>query len=186
MSVVIAAFDNLCPLIRRKNSPTELKKIVADLKAVFGAHLSMLARLLPTAALLIPELNAVSFDRGETSKINLTSIYFTLQLFMRVVSSKTHPIMLSMDLHLIQGSAAECPTFLPCPVSLSSIYPEMCRTHSLCSIGSLREVYFKMSNPCRLVQNLAYPSRTLRGNPLNELFLLTFHNACISPFSANP
>ena len=63
--------------------------------AVFGYHLSTLARVLPSVALLSPQLtNAMPFAYGE---VNLSSVYFTLQLFMRVVSSKSHPVMLFLD-----------------------------------------------------------------------------------------
>jgi len=97
-SVVISAFNGLCSVIRAKNSHRELSEIVIDLMAVFGTHLSALARLVPNVRLLIPELDEVCPDhKVRDAEINLGSVYFILQLFTRVVSSKSHPIMLFLD-----------------------------------------------------------------------------------------
>ncbi|KAL7537493.1 hypothetical protein ACHAXR_007855 [Thalassiosira sp. AJA248-18] len=97
MSVVMAAFDDLCPLICEKLPPTELNAIVVELMAVFGSHLSTLARVLPNVTLLSPQLNAVLPSYNEQTEINLSRVYFILQLFMRVVSSRSHPVMLFLD-----------------------------------------------------------------------------------------
>lgn len=92
ISVVIAAFDEICSQMSRKNSPQQLKDIVSQLVDVFGVHLSALAQLLPSVSLLSPKLTWWS-TKGSDSEINLNSVTFILQLFTRVVSSKTHPIM---------------------------------------------------------------------------------------------
>ncbi|KAL7543378.1 hypothetical protein ACHAXR_013105 [Thalassiosira sp. AJA248-18] len=103
MSVVLAAFDELCPLISNKLSPAELNDIVIELMAVFGNHLSTLVRVLPNVALLSPQLNAILPSDSDhqahnnNTEINTSKVYFILQLFMRVVSSKSHPVMLFLD-----------------------------------------------------------------------------------------
>jgi len=97
ISVVIAAFNELCLRVREKNSPQELNDIIVELMAVFGAHLKTLARLLPSVTLLIPGLDDMPSDIDQDTDINLSSVYFILQLFTRVVSSKFHPIMLFLD-----------------------------------------------------------------------------------------
>ena len=106
MSVVMAAFDDLCPLIAATLPPIELNQIVVDLMAVFGNHLSTLARVLPNVALLSPELTSLASStpleqqqggKGINREINYDRVYFILQLFMRVVSSKPHPVILFLD-----------------------------------------------------------------------------------------
>eukprot|EP00581_Thalassiosira_minuscula_P014826 CAMPEP_0183723104 /NCGR_PEP_ID=MMETSP0737-20130205/14816_1 /TAXON_ID=385413 /ORGANISM="Thalassiosira miniscula, Strain CCMP1093" /LENGTH=1533 /DNA_ID=CAMNT_0025953355 /DNA_START=8 /DNA_END=4609 /DNA_ORIENTATION=- len=100
ISVVIAAFNDLCPMIREKNSPEELNVIVGQLMSMFGSQLSTLARLLPNVTLLIPNLTSSSYEnRGSqsTEQNNTSNVCVILQLFTRVVSSKSHPVMLFLD-----------------------------------------------------------------------------------------
>ena len=103
MSVVISAFDDLCQLIAQKLPPNELNAIVVKLMAVFGNHLSTLARVLPKVSYLSPQLSSTLNNAWEqqhhnnNAEINLSSVSFILQLFMRVVSSKSHPVLLFFD-----------------------------------------------------------------------------------------
>ena len=99
---VISVFNNLCVLIRNKSSTQSL--IVTSNKIVdeFGADFSVLAHLLPNVISLVPPLKhptSINGDeaKGSNDQMNLQSVCFLLQRFMRVVSSKEHPIMLFLD-----------------------------------------------------------------------------------------
>ena len=94
---VLAVFDDLCLLIREKHSQQELAVIVKDLVEVFGSDLSVLARLLPNIRALSPQLRQSADMEENESQWNLRNICFTLQHFIRVVSSGTHPVVLFLD-----------------------------------------------------------------------------------------
>ena len=97
MLEVIAMFNDLCLLIRNKNSQQDLLVIANDLVRVFGSDLSVLARLLPNIRSLAPQLDSSDDVEESHSQMNLRSICFTLQRFIRVVSSGVHPVVLFLD-----------------------------------------------------------------------------------------
>mmetsp|Transcript_7945 Transcript_7945/g.17919 ORF Transcript_7945/g.17919 Transcript_7945/m.17919 type:complete len:1329 (+) Transcript_7945:91-4077(+) len=94
---VISVFNDLCPLIRERRSQQDLLVIVKNLMEVFGTDFSVLARLLPNIVSLSPQLKPTVDEKEGGDQMNLRSICFTLQRFMRVVSSKSHPVMLFLD-----------------------------------------------------------------------------------------
>jgi len=94
---VLAVFNDLCLLIREKHSQQELAVIVEDLVEVFGSDLSVLARLLPNIRALSPQLRQSADMEVKEYQCNMQNIYFTLQHFIRVVSSGTHPVVLFLD-----------------------------------------------------------------------------------------
>mmetsp|Transcript_19299 Transcript_19299/g.46304 ORF Transcript_19299/g.46304 Transcript_19299/m.46304 type:complete len:1293 (+) Transcript_19299:334-4212(+) len=94
---VISAFNDLCPLIRERSSKPDLQVLVKNLLDVFGANLSVLARLVPNIETLSPQLKLAALEKESGSQLNMRSICFTLQRFMRVVSSKSHPVLLFLD-----------------------------------------------------------------------------------------
>jgi predicted ATPase len=97
MMEVAAMLNELCELIRDKCSQRDLLLIANDLVRVFGADMSVLSQLLPNIKALIPQL-APSDDKQEIdNQMNVQGICFTLQRFIRVVSSATHPVMLFLD-----------------------------------------------------------------------------------------
>ena len=96
MLEVVAMFNDLCLLIRNKNSQQDLLAIVNDLVRVFGSDLSALVRLLPNIKALTPQLD-LSDDDESHNQMNIRSICFTLQRFIGVVSSATHPVVLFLD-----------------------------------------------------------------------------------------
>jgi len=111
---VLSAFNKLCTLIKSKTSPRELAEIAERLTVDFESDFSVLARLLPNISVVFPHL-AKPASRKDTSVeriMNLRNVCFTLQRFMRIVSSRLRPVVLFMDdlqwagstaLELIQG-----------------------------------------------------------------------------------
>jgi predicted ATPase len=97
MLEAVAMFNDLCQMIRNKNSQQDLLVIVNDLDRVFGSDLSVLARLLPNIKSLAPQLNSSDDVQESHNQVNLRSICFTLQRFIRVVSSEVHPVVLFLD-----------------------------------------------------------------------------------------
>lgn len=94
---LISAFDNLCLLVQRENSPQELEVIVSRLTESFGSDLSLLGRLLPNVYSLLPHLEQFKQVRRGDNQMNFQSVCFILRQFMKIVSSKSHPVMLFLD-----------------------------------------------------------------------------------------
>ncbi|KAL9182253.1 hypothetical protein ACHAXT_012905 [Thalassiosira profunda] len=95
---VISVFNELCLIVKERSSTHELEAIVDKLADVFGSDLSVLAGLIPNIAVLSPKLTPEGQDQKEGGdQRNLRSVCFTLQRFMRVVSSVAHPVMLFLD-----------------------------------------------------------------------------------------
>ena len=97
MLEVVAMFNDLCLLMRNKNSQQDLLAIVNDLVHVFGSDLSVLVRLLPNIKALAPQLNLSDDEKESHNQMSIPSICFTLQRFIGVVSSATHPVVLFLD-----------------------------------------------------------------------------------------
>jgi predicted ATPase len=99
MLEVVAMFNYLCLLIKEKSSHQDLQVLVKDLVEVFGSDWSTLARLLPNIKAVVPFLKQSADDDGGgmNNRMNVRSICFTLQRFIRVVSSAMHPVMLFLD-----------------------------------------------------------------------------------------
>ncbi|KAL7553425.1 hypothetical protein ACHAWF_016711 [Thalassiosira exigua] len=95
---VLSAFDELCTLIKRKSRPRELLDISNQLGRVFETDCAVLARLLPNVNLLFPQLAnlPVELKRNEVT-INVHTVSFALQRFVRIVSSRQKPVMLFYD-----------------------------------------------------------------------------------------
>jgi predicted ATPase len=63
----------------------------------FGPDISVLARLLPNIYLMCPELKPPTHEEERNDQVTLRSMCFTIQRFLRVVSSKAHPVVLFLD-----------------------------------------------------------------------------------------
>jgi predicted ATPase len=94
---ILALFNDLCVLIEERYSQLELAVMVKDLVDVFGSDLSVLAHLLPNIRVLFPQLEQSGDKKESESGCNVRSVCFTLQRFIRVVSSERHPIVLFLD-----------------------------------------------------------------------------------------
>lgn len=96
---IISVFNDLCFLICKKSSPQSLLLTINNLVTEFGNDLSVLAHLLPNVKAFSPQFYATQSNevQGNNDQVNLQSICFTLQRFMRVVSSSKNPVMLFLD-----------------------------------------------------------------------------------------
>ena len=93
---LVAVFDGLCSLIREKRTQKDLDSLANHIKEVFGTDFSMLAQLLPNIHTL-SQLQSTTAEGDSDVRLNLHSVSFILQRFLRVVSSREHPIMLFVD-----------------------------------------------------------------------------------------
>ncbi len=135
MLEVVAMFNDLCHLIKVKNSRKDLLVIVNDLVRVFGTDLSTLAQLLPNIKALAPQLKPSKDEHEIDNRMNIRGICFILQQFIRVVSSVKHPVMLFLDdlqwcdksaLDVVESLLCECP--IPTPQVTFSGRGIVCKT----------------------------------------------------------
>ena len=99
-SVVMSAFNELCLLFAKRSTPQELHAIYESLIDEFGVNFHVLARALPNVLGMLSSRASLPVSKDETDTFNLanySSLCFTLQRFMRVVSSNSRPIMLFLD-----------------------------------------------------------------------------------------
>lgn len=96
---LISAFNKLCVLIGNTSSKQNLQIVVNKLTETFGSDLTMLGRLLPGVHGLVPQsmLSKQASSSGDGAQMNLQSVCFILQQFMRIVSSTSHPVMIFLD-----------------------------------------------------------------------------------------
>ena len=96
---ILAVFNDLWMLVNEMSSSQEIIVIYNDLVEVFGPELLMLARLLPNIKAFVQELklNTHDYEQESANQMNLQSICFTLQHFVRAVSSAAHPVVLFLD-----------------------------------------------------------------------------------------
>ncbi len=95
---LISALNGLCSLVRERKSPQELQIIVSQLTESVGSDLTMLGRLLPNVYSLLPQGRLMKEAREQVgNRMNYQSVCFILRQFIRVVSSKSNPVMLFLD-----------------------------------------------------------------------------------------
>jgi len=104
LSGVISAFNQICLMIRGRARPVTAKKLGEE----FGVDFSLLMRLLPNVGVLFPEhvRPVINVDAGEA--MNARSVCFTLLRFVRVVSSPSHPVMVSRHLRIAIPVSITC------------------------------------------------------------------------------
>eukprot|EP00804_Cyclotella_cryptica_P019177 CCRYP_021112-RB/>CCRYP_021112-RB protein AED:0.02 eAED:0.02 QI:21/1/1/1/1/1/4/1110/1196 len=99
-SIVLSTFNELCLMFSKKSTPQELDAIYQGLINEFGANFHVLARALPNVLVMLSCCASLPISKHDTDTLNLagySSLCFTLQRFMRVVSSTSRPIMLFLD-----------------------------------------------------------------------------------------
>jgi predicted ATPase len=83
-----------------KSCPQTLMEISNELVKVFESDFSVLARLLPNINVVFPKLAKPTEDADGARNLqgmNLNNVCYTLQRFMRIVSSTVTPVMLFLD-----------------------------------------------------------------------------------------
>lgn len=103
LSGVISAVNQLCVMLKERSSSGSLDKIGKMIGEEFGVDgMALLVRILPNVGeLLLNEFRgslgvvAVVEDDGGGDTMNARSVGFTLLRFLRLVSSREHPVMVS-------------------------------------------------------------------------------------------
>ncbi len=98
LSVVISAFNDLCLQLARRSSPQELHIIYQSLLTEFGVNFHMLASALPNVASMLSSGGSAPVTVKDANNLaNYSSLCFTIQSFMRVVSSTDRPVVMFLD-----------------------------------------------------------------------------------------
>jgi hypothetical protein len=91
---VISALNQLCLMVKRRNTPEDVLTVANKLKNVFGDDCWLLASVLPNVSVFASDFSVGGKHTSET--MNLRSVCYTLLRFVRVISSPAHPIMVSI------------------------------------------------------------------------------------------
>lgn len=94
---ILSAFNRLPLLMKNKSSPKELQSISDKLKDEFDSDLSVLFRLLPNISAIFPNFEKPIVKAVTEQAMSLHNVSFTLQRFLKIASSKLHPVMLFLD-----------------------------------------------------------------------------------------
>jgi predicted ATPase len=98
LSVVMSAFNELCLLFAKRSTLQELHSIYEGLIEEFGANFNVLARTLPNVLGMLSPCDSLPISSNKVDNLaNYSSLCFTLQRFLRVVSSTLRPVMLFLD-----------------------------------------------------------------------------------------
>ncbi len=100
LSVVLAAFDDLCVLLAEKRNSSTLQRIWQLLMNEFGTNINFLVRLLPNVLRLAPPYSEVLMNNSgivNECEVNFFSLCNSIQRFMRVVSTSSYPVFLFLD-----------------------------------------------------------------------------------------
>ncbi|KAL7464820.1 hypothetical protein ACHAXS_005146 [Conticribra weissflogii] len=100
LTVVLSAFDELSLLLVERMSDAELHLVRNELVRVFGINLPKLARILPNVKCMFEGLAAsfyLDHRHVDDGDLNFKGICFAIQCFMRIVSSKSRPVVIFLD-----------------------------------------------------------------------------------------
>eukprot|EP00984_Skeletonema_dohrnii_P009487 scaffold3626_cov69-Skeletonema_dohrnii-CCMP3373.AAC.1 len=99
LSGVISAVNQLCLMLKDRNTPQKIALLSNKLRDEFGADIGLLARIVKSVKVLSPEFvsPAAAEEAGGGDTMNARSVGFTLSRFMRLVSSPKHPVMWADD-----------------------------------------------------------------------------------------
>ena len=106
---LVSSFDDLCVLIRERRSDDERADVADRLVSELYADLPALARVLPSLSDICPPILGPRVDDGRVdivADLNLSSVSFLIQRFVRAVSSASNPVMLCLDDLQYCGSGA--------------------------------------------------------------------------------
>ncbi len=99
LSGVISALDQLCLMLKGRNTPPQIALLAKKLRDEFGADIALLARIVKNVKVLSPEFVGPAAEEeagaGGGDTMDARSVGFTLSRFMRLVSSQKHPVMVS-------------------------------------------------------------------------------------------
>ncbi len=116
---VISALNQLCLMVKRRNTPEDVLTVANKLKDVFGDDCWLLASVLPNVSVFSSDFSVEGKHTSET--MNLRSVCYTLLRFVRVISSPAHPIMVSIivfyDVKLFILTQALTPRLFSCVYS---------------------------------------------------------------------
>jgi hypothetical protein len=121
LSVVLAAFDDLCVLLAERSNSGTLQRIWQLLMNEFGTNINFLVRLLPNVLRLAPPHSEGLMNNSgivNECEVNFFSLCNSIQRFMRVVSTSSYPVFLFLDdlqvIHITElKSIYACSTLMP-------------------------------------------------------------------------
>ena len=182
---VISAFNELCLLIKDKSSAPEINEISSNLMHEFESDVAVLVRLLPNIDAIFPGAGgSPRHHQGSSSlMLNLQNVCTVLQRFMKIVSSKLHPVMLFLDDIHWAGST-----------SLELIQSLLCDTRGGCFmfVGSYRDNEVTANHPIfDLMKNIrssgvGSTAVQLRGLGKQDLNQMIAEMLCILPRLCSP
>jgi hypothetical protein len=183
---IVAMFNDLCLLIKEKSHQSDLSIVVKDLVEVFGSDWTTLARLIPNIKTIVPSFEQSADDDGGgmESQMNTRSISFTLQRFLRVVSSANHPVVLFLDdLQWCDNSALTVVESLLCDtVGPSCLF--FVGTYRSNEVGDGHEI-FRLEERLK-VFGIPTTMISLEGLNPRDLNTMVSDALCIFPRSAEP
>lgn len=95
----LSAFNELCLEVNSRLSPDESLKVYKKLTEEFGENFKTLSRVLPNILCFdrTSDRPASSLDDTVGNGLNYHSLCFTVQKFVRVISSTLIPVMIVLD-----------------------------------------------------------------------------------------
>ena len=97
LNVTLSAFDDILIQIAQLKSLEQRNAICSLLTVEFGSSFHFLAEILPSVRLLSSLDAAAISERQIDSNVNIISLCFTLQRFMKVISASAGPGVLFLD-----------------------------------------------------------------------------------------
>jgi len=96
---IISACNQLCLMIKERNTPKDVAETATKLRDEFGGDFGLLIRLLPNVGVLYPDsIDPMGAEKeGDKSETNVRSVCFMMLRFVRVVSSPSRPVMVSLS-----------------------------------------------------------------------------------------
>ena len=97
LSLVLSAFDDMLVQIAQSEQMEHRHFIYLNLIQEFGPNFQFLAQMLPNVLLFSPSTTNYPSSHRMESTVNIISLCFTIQRFMKVISLSTSPGMIFLD-----------------------------------------------------------------------------------------